>query len=86
MKLRWKIAVGIVALVVIGAVLMVTSSNPARRSAEKTRRELRQQGFKTDLSDFDFSTSPELRQREHAITNVSLAGTLWAVTTSDNPF
>jgi hypothetical protein len=71
MKLRRNIAVGVAALVVIGAVLMFTSSNPARRSAEKTRLELRQQGFKTDLSDFNFSTSPELRQREQTITNAT---------------
>ena len=29
-----------------------------------TRQSLREQGFKTDLADFDFSTSPELRARE----------------------
>lgn len=29
-----------------------------------TRQTLRQQGFKTDLADFNFSTSPELRARE----------------------
>jgi hypothetical protein len=29
-----------------------------------TRQMLRQQGFKTDLTDFDFSTPPELRARE----------------------
>ncbi|NOS71288.1 MAG: hypothetical protein HOP33_15315 [Verrucomicrobia bacterium] len=77
MKLRRNIAVGIAALVVIGAVLIFTSGNPARRSAEKTRRELRQQGFKTDLSDFNFSTSPELLQREQAITNATFGWNTW---------
>ncbi len=33
----------------------------ARRSLEKTRAELRVQGFKTDLADFDFATTPGSR-------------------------
>ncbi len=33
----------------------------------ETRQLLRQQGFKTDLSDFNFSTSPEIRAREAII-------------------
>ncbi|HEY5505250.1 MAG TPA: hypothetical protein VIK28_08830, partial [Sedimentisphaerales bacterium] len=35
---------------------------------EETRQTLRQQGFKTDLADFNFSTSPELRAREAILT------------------
>jgi hypothetical protein len=36
----------------------------AQKSLEKTRLELRAQGYKTDLTNFDFSTAPELRDRE----------------------
>jgi hypothetical protein len=39
---------------------VVTVPNPF----EKSRRELQAQGFKTDLTNFDFSTTPELRSRE----------------------
>ncbi len=47
-----------------------TSSNgviAAHESIEKTRLELREQGFKTDLTNFDFSTSPELRARQEIL-------------------
>lgn len=36
----------------------------AQDSLAQTRLELQQQGFKTDLTNFDFSTSPELQARE----------------------
>ncbi len=36
----------------------------AQRTLEQTRRELQEQGFKTDLTNFDFSTSPELQAWE----------------------
>jgi len=45
---------------------VVTIPNPF----EKSRRELQEKGFKTDLTNFDFSTSPELRSRE-AILNAT---------------
>jgi len=36
----------------------------AQNALAQTRRELQQEGFKTDLTNFDFSTSPELQARE----------------------
>ena len=36
----------------------------AQKALEKTRLELQAQGFKTDLTNFDFATAPELRARE----------------------
>lgn len=39
----------------------------AQKALAKTRLELRKQGFKTDLTNFDFSTSPELQVREMAL-------------------
>ena len=46
---------GIVLLAVIYAVAIVISSSGAQVAVEKTRAELRKQGFKTDLADFNFS-------------------------------
>src|SRR3989442_912915 len=63
MKLRWKITLGLVALAAIGAVLLLGTATRAQRELEATRRSLRQQGFKIELTEFDFSTSPELRRR-----------------------
>ncbi|MGA9779268.1 MAG: HEAT repeat domain-containing protein [Verrucomicrobiia bacterium] len=36
----------------------------AQNALAETRRELQEQGFQTDLTNFDFSTSPELQARE----------------------
>jgi hypothetical protein len=54
-------------LVVAGLIYAAIPSRPDHRGekiVEETRRLLRGQGFKTDLADFDFSTSQELRARE----------------------
>ena len=59
-------------LVVMGVIYAVLPSRPdtaAQKAAEETRLALRQQGYKTDLADFDFSTTPELRMREAILTN-----------------
>ena len=63
-KLFWIVAL---LLVVIGVIYAALPSHPdtaAQKAVAETRQALRQQGFKTDLADFDFSTSPELRARE----------------------
>jgi hypothetical protein len=60
----------------VSAVIVSVSANAevsskdviaAQQSFEKTRLELQGQGFKTDLTNFDFSTSTELRAREEAL-------------------
>jgi hypothetical protein len=63
MKLRWKISLGLVALAIIGALLLANTPNRAQQDLEATRRSLRQQGFKLDLSEFNLSISPELSRR-----------------------
>lgn len=73
MKLSWKIAIGLAGLGALCAYFLFSPDDHERRELEQTRRELRQQGFKTELSEFDFTTSPELRTRERALTNASLA-------------
>jgi hypothetical protein len=62
----WKFAV----VLTIGGVLTLVpwSRGIADESAfAETRLALREQGFKTDLTDFDFSTSPELQARTTAV-------------------
>jgi HEAT repeats len=64
--LNWKWIVLWVAVVSLPALVSadVGAASDAEKSLEKTRLELQAQGFKTDLTNFDFSTSPELRARE----------------------
>ncbi len=71
MKLRWKIVLGLAALGAVGAFLLLRPDGSGPRSVEETRRALRQQGFKTDLTEFNFSTSAELRARAAALTGTS---------------
>ena len=52
----------------IQAVWFSGGKNNFEKTLETTRQDLRRQGFKTDLSEFDFSTTPELRRREAALT------------------
>jgi len=59
---------GLVAPGALCALVLLRSAGSEQRAVEATRRALRQQGFKTDLADFDFSTSPELRARAAALT------------------
>ena len=73
-KLFWKIAAVLVIVGVIGTVFLSRRDNTAQKAVEETRQALRQQGFKTDLTEFDFSTSAELRAREAALTNADIAG------------
>jgi len=54
-------------LVVGGAIQLVLPSRMAARAQAalaRTKADLHQQGFKTDLTDFDLTTSPEMRARE----------------------
>ncbi len=69
MKLRWKITVGLAAVIAIFSFVLLSPDDSLHKAVEETRRALRQQGFQTDLADFDFSTSSELRAHEAAITS-----------------
>jgi hypothetical protein len=68
MKLNWKIALGILALVGLSLFLFWPSDDAAKKAVAETRRALHQQGFKTDLTEFNFFTSDEFRARESALT------------------
>jgi hypothetical protein len=70
LKLRWKIAAGLAAAGALCVLFLVSSDNKGRNGAEKTRHALRQQGFKTEITEFDFSISYELRARAGLLTMV----------------
>jgi len=74
MKKRWIIIVGLIAVVMGAAAFFFFSHDSAQTALEETRRALRQQGFKIDLAEFDFSTSPELRARATALTMADRGG------------
>ncbi|HEY4415817.1 MAG TPA: hypothetical protein VGO57_09005 [Verrucomicrobiae bacterium] len=61
-KLIWLIAGGLIIIGIV-AFLLIQPERGAVQAVAKIRESLRQQGFKTDLSDFNFSTSDELRSR-----------------------
>ncbi len=60
------------AVAIIAGVFFLRSQAGGADLAEATRRSLRRQGFKTELSEFDFSTSPEMQIRASALTNADI--------------
>jgi hypothetical protein len=72
MKLRWIIMVGLGTVLAICGFVFLRPSGRARKAVEATRRTLHQQGFKTDLTEFNFSTSAELRNRAAPLVNYRL--------------
>jgi len=69
MKLRRKIVAGFIALAAVCAVILFFSPSKEPIALEQTRRALLQQGFKINLSEFNFSTSDEFRARAAALAN-----------------
>ena len=65
----WKTVVVLVTVVAVYAVIVSRPDTGARQAVAATRKSLHDQGFKTDLADFDFSTSAELRAREAILIN-----------------
>src|SRR5437773_434804 len=63
---NWKWIVIWVVIVLVSVYADVSSNGvtAAQKSLERTRLELQAKGFKTDLTNFDFSISPDLRTRE----------------------
>jgi hypothetical protein len=68
MNTRWKIGLLLLAVIAIGGMLIPRPDHSEQTDAEKTRSALRQRGVKTDLSDFDFSVSQDVRDRCSALT------------------
>ena len=70
MKLRGLLVVGWV-VVTAGGIAPSSRAEPeAQKEAAEARRSLRQQGFKTELSDFDFSTDYPTSVRAEALTTI----------------
>ena len=63
---NWKWIVISLVILSVSAYADVSSNGvaAAQKSLERTRLQLQEQGFKMDLTNFDFSTSPALRTRE----------------------
>jgi hypothetical protein len=60
-----------------GALIVLTFllwGSPQNNVVKATRELLREEGFKTELSDFDFSIPPEVRTRSAVLTNPSQSG------------
>jgi len=67
MKLCSLSVIGLVLVCVSEAALNSRAGPDAQKDADDARHALRQQGFKTDLSDFDFSADYETAGRPEAV-------------------
>ncbi len=73
MKLRWKIAFAAMVLAVLCAVGLLGRGNGPQQAVREARRTLRQQGFKTELTEFNLGLSPGQEARTSALTNAGFA-------------
>ncbi|MGO8838275.1 MAG: hypothetical protein ACLQAH_12730 [Limisphaerales bacterium] len=67
----WLVFTGLVAAGLLFILMPPRPDNAGLKTVADARQSLRDQGFKTDLADFDFSTSPELRAREAILKNTA---------------
>jgi len=67
MSTKRKIVVGGATAATLFVVFLLIPGSGARRAAEETRRILRQQGFKVELTEFSLTNSPESRARAAAL-------------------
>lgn len=56
---------------VLSVVIVSVSAYADQKSLEKTRTELHEQGFKTDLTNFNFTTSSEIQAREAVLADTA---------------
>ena len=73
-KLRKLFWAGIICLALAGVVAAILclpepDNTDIKKSLEETRQSLRQQGFKMDLSDFDFSIPADVQSRAEDLVN-----------------
>ncbi len=73
MKLRWKITMTFAVAGVIAALFLLRPGSAAQTEVAKTRLALRQQGFKTDLTDFNLGAPGEDRARVAALSDIRSA-------------
>jgi hypothetical protein len=67
-KVIWIILSCMVVLATVSALFQSRSGNHGQQAVADTRRALREQGFKTDLADFNFHTDAAMQSREMALT------------------
>lgn len=72
---RLIIIAGLTLIIATSVWLYLCSSSAEQAALEKTRQELRRQGFKLDLSEFDFSQPAEMRARTVALTGNQMNAT-----------
>lgn len=82
-----RLCLGIAGLLLLGVIVVALlpprTDHSAQVAVEAARQSLRQQGFKTDLADFDFSTSPAMRAREAVL--MATAPNPYSQTYNDHP-
>jgi hypothetical protein len=69
MRLRWKIASGTVVLILVCAFLAWRSSSGAHTELESTRRDLKKQGFKLEMKEFNLAAPSDMAACAAVITN-----------------
>jgi hypothetical protein len=62
-----SIFVAVIVSLIVAGFQEPGSAKESRAAVEKTKQMLQAQGFKTDLSEFDFSTPPDLRARAEVL-------------------
>lgn len=72
---RLIIIAGLTLIIATSVWLYLCSSSAEQAALERTRQELRRQGFKLDLSEFDFSQPAEMRARTVALTGNQMNAT-----------
>ena len=66
-KVVWIVLGGIAILIVVSVLVQSHWNSNAKKALADTRRDLREQGFKTELSDFYVATNPATRARAAAV-------------------
>jgi hypothetical protein len=72
---RQKIVVVVVLVLAAAGLLLLVPNHRAQRAVERTKSELRRQGFKLEFSELDLAAPPELRVRASALLEVGQGGT-----------
>lgn len=70
-KVIWIIILCVMVMCIVSALFQMRRGKNVEQSLADTRQALRQQGFKTDLADFNFSTDAAPRAREAALSTFS---------------
>jgi hypothetical protein len=82
MRSRRKLVLGLIALAIAVALVLSGRASRAKRQLERTKRALREHGFKVDLNQFDLSTPPEIKKRASILGTTTRA----ALTNRDERF